>query len=208
MCSDAFTIYTFLKEKNLLEDAPEFWWPNAGSFEVVIGAILTQNTRWENVEKSLYNLKNHLTLETFITLSEEQLKEKIQPSGFYNQKASRLLALTCNIKKEFKTFENFQKNVTREWLLAQKGIGQESADAILCYGCWRAEMVVDTYTKRLLKRFGCEFPKYEEYKLFLEEGMKYHYEYEALQRVYAEFHAMIVEFESLKKTKKSLFKER
>jgi len=196
----SYEIYTFLKEQKLLENSPPLWWPNAGSFEVVVGAILTQNTTWYNVTKSLENLQGYLSLETFITLKEHQLKEKIKPSGFYNQKAPRLLMLTCNIKNEFKTFQNFQKNVSREWLLTQKGIGDESADAILCYGCLRAEMVVDTYTKRLLKTFNLEFKNYKAYKFFLQEGIEQHYKSSELPRVYAEFHGMIVEYNKRLKT--------
>ena len=189
-------IYEFLESKNLLKNSPPYWWPNAGSFEVVVGAILTQNTTWKNVEKSLENLQDYLELEHFITLSEELLKDKIRPSGFYNQKAPRLLQIAQNIVDEFETFTLFQKNVTREWLLAQKGVGEESADAILCYGCFREEMVIDTYTKRLLKKFGREFKKYSEYKFFLEEGIKERYS-EGLNLIYIKFHGMIVEYNKL-----------
>ena len=167
-------------------------------FEIVVGAILTQNTTWKNVEKSLRNLDGYLTLETFTTLGEEQLKMLIRPSGFYNQKAPRLLQLTHNIFHEFQTFECFQKNVTRSWLLAQKGIGQESADAILCYGCFREEMVVDTYTKRLLKNeFAIEFPSYEHYKEFLEDGIGKHHPNNK-KFIFTQFHGMIVEYSKQK----------
>ncbi len=195
---DSASIYAFLEKKNLLQDASQYWWPNAGSFEVVIGAILTQNTTWKNVERSLENLKGYLELERFVKLEEEDLKEKIRPSGFYNQKAPRLLQLAKNIEAEFGDFYSFQKRVTREWLLAQKGIGEESADAILCYGCFKEEMVVDTYTKRLLAEFGIVFKKYSEYKEFLESGMKRAYR-EHLNLHYARFHGMIVEYNKQKK---------
>ena len=191
---DSYDIYTFLAAKNLLKDSPKYWWPNAGTFEVVVGAVLTQNTSWNNVEKSLHNLEGYLTLEKFATLKEEQLKTLIRPSGFYNQKAPRLLQLTRNIISVFQTFEHFQNNVSRGWLLEQKGIGQESADAILCYGCFREEMVVDTYTKRLLKdHFGIEFHSYTRYKAFLEEGIETHFDKDR-HHIYAQFHGMIVEF--------------
>ena len=194
MAKNALAIYEFLREKNLLKDSPPLWWPNAGKFEVIIGAILTQNTTWKNVEKSLQNLEGFLELESFLLLDEKSLKEMIQPSGFYNQKAPRLLQLASNIKEEFKTFEIFQKEVSRKWLLEQKGIGQESADAILCYGCFRDEMVVDTYTKRLLKNeFDIEFDTYTRYKEFLQEGISKHFNTDRYI-VYALFHGMIVEF--------------
>ena len=101
MDRNAATIYNFLKEKDLLKNSPRYWWPNYGSFEVVVGAILTQNTTWKNVEKSLQNLQGYTTLESFLQLDEETLKKAIKPSGFYNQKAPRLLQLTKNIKKDF-----------------------------------------------------------------------------------------------------------
>ncbi len=198
---DSFLIYRFLEEQNLLKNSPKYWWPNGGTFEVVIGAILTQNTTWINVEKSLQNLKGYLELESFLSLSEEQLKEKIKPSGFYNQKAPRLLRLSKNIQADFKDFQTFQKEVSRDWLLAQKGIGEESADAILCYACFRPVMVVDTYTKRLLKKFGIEFQKYGEYKSFLEEGLKIHYKKDELNIIYMNYHGMIVEYNKLKSLK-------
>lgn len=194
MQKNALEIYNFLNEKNLLSDSPKYWWPNAGTFEVVVGAILTQNTTWKNVEKSLGNLKGFLTLEAFCSLGEEELKNAIKPSGFYNQKAPRLLALAKNIHNKFGNFHSFQEQVTREWLLMQKGIADESADAILCYACYRDEMVVDSYTKRLLKLYGIEFKRYKEYKAFLEDGLREAFRDKELNLVYARFHGMIVEY--------------
>ena len=200
MSITAFTLYKKLEAMDLLQNSPQYWWPNAGEFEVVIGAVLTQNTTWRNVEKSLANLEGFLTLESFLQLNEEELKEKIRPSGFYNQKAPRLLQIASNIKKEFNTFKNFQKSVTRSWLLEQKGIGEESADAILCYGCFRAEMVVDTYTKRLLKSYSVELKNYQAYKDFLEDDLQHHFQKNELFNVYALFHGMIVEYNKCKKS--------
>ena len=191
---NSFEIYKFLEDKNLLENSSKYWWPNVGTFEVLIGAILTQNTSWKNVEKSLENLASFLEFESFLTLDESTLKEMIKPSGFYNQKAPRLLQLSFNIKRDFNDFKNFQANVTREWLLMQKGIGEESADSILCYTCYRNEMVVDTYTKRLLKTFDIEFDKYYEYKKYLEKGIRSSFDENDVNLIYARFHGMIVEY--------------
>ncbi|QOP43728.1 3-methyladenine DNA glycosylase [Sulfurimonas sediminis] len=199
MYTNSLQIYEFLEAKNLLQHSPKLWWPDAGTFKVVIGAVLTQNTTWKNVEKSLKNLELFLDLESFAALHVETLKEKIRPSGFYNQKAPRLLALANNIKAEFGTFEQFQKEVTREWLLSQLGIGQESADAILCYACYRDEMVVDSYTKRLLKSFGIEFKNYMQYKEFLESDIKEAFTCNDLNLIYARFHGMIVEYNKMTK---------
>ena len=198
MKKSSLDIYEFLKSQNLLENSPPLWWPNAGTFEVVISAILTQNTTWKNVEKSLQNLEGYLELESFLTLDVESLKEKIRPSGFYNQKAPRLLSLANNIKNEFKSFEKFQHTVEREWLLKQKGVGQESADAILCYACLRDEMVVDSYTKRLLKSFDIEFKNYSQYKFFLEESLRKSFHQNELSKIFALYHGMIVEYNKSK----------
>lgn len=195
MQKSSLAVYQFLNEQNLLQNAPRLWWPDAGTFTVVISAVLTQNTTWQNVQRSLQNLENTLTLESFISLHVEELKELIRPSGFYNQKAPRLLTLAKNIQERFGTFEVFQQKVTREWLLAQNGIGEESADAILCYACLRNEMVVDSYTKRLLKKeFGIVFKTYGEYKEYLQSGLKEAFTCKELYTVYARFHGMIVEY--------------
>jgi len=192
--TDSYDLYQKLQKLDLIADRPLWWWPNAGTFEVVIGAVLTQNTTWKNVEKSLSNLQGHTTLETFLELDETELKERIRPSGFYNQKAPRLQAIAKNIKSEFDTFETFQKEVSRSWLLAQKGIGEETADSILNYGCFQDEMVVDTYTKRLLKTYGVVLKNYSAYKAYLQEGIQRHYKREVLALHYARFHGMIVEY--------------
>ena len=194
MLKDSLHIYNYLKDKNLLGLSPEYWWPNVGTFEVLIGTILTQNTSWKNVEKSLENLDSYLELDSFITLDESTLKKMIKPSGFYNQKAPRLLQLSRNIKNEFHDFQTFQSGVTREWLLKQKGIGKESADAILCYACFRDVMVVDTYTKRLLKTFDIEFDSYDKYRDYLEDGVKHSFNKQELNLIFARFHGMIVEY--------------
>jgi endonuclease-3 related protein len=186
-------LYRELESMELLGERPKYWWPNAGTFEVVIGAILTQNTTWHNVEKSLKNLKGHLSLETLSMLNETILKQHIYPSGFYNQKAPRLLALAQQIKKDFGTFEQFQREVTRDWLLTQKGIGPETADSILCYGCFREEMVVDSYTKRLLESRNITFRSYGAYKSYLEEGIRANFT-EDIALHFARFHGMIVEY--------------
>lgn len=194
MLKDSLQLYNYLKNKNLLENSPEYWWPNSGSFEVVIGAMLTQNTTWKNVEKSLENLELFLDLDSFLTLDEGSLKEIIKPSGFYNQKATRLQQLSRNIKNDFSDFKTFQNEVTREWLLKQMGIGKESADAILCYACFRDEMVVDTYTKRLLKTFDIDFSNYDDYKDYLEDGIRSGLNDKSINIIFARFHGMIVEY--------------
>jgi endonuclease-3 related protein len=201
--SNSYELLIELRKKDLLKNKPKFWWPNVGTFEVVVGAILTQNTKWENVEKALnqWKMKNgKWKMEAVASFEPLFLAELIKPAGFYNQKAKRLIALSRNILRDFGNFESFKENVTREWLLAQKGVGFETADSILCYGCFREIMVVDAYTKRLLKKRGYEFESYDEMREWCERGVEENWDklssfYENdLNLCFARFHGKIVEF--------------
>lgn len=147
------------------------WWPGFGSFEVVVGAILIQNTAWRNADAALQNLRSKalLSLEGMASLEERQLAQLIKPSGLYNQKARRLSLLCKAIIADFGDFESFKSGISREWLLARKGIGAESCDAILCYACERAVMVADSYSARLLSALGYEFESYDELSAWLGE---------------------------------------
>ncbi len=193
---DSFEVLNALEALSLLEFSPPFWWPAYGTFEVVVGAILTQNTQWSRVEISLENLRQHrlLSPDTLAYCDHERLMELIRPSGLFNAKASNLIRLSCAILKEYGDFETFALLVDREWLLDQKGIGPETADSILCYACARPVMVVDSYTARLLKKFGYEFERYEELQVWCEVGIRVHYEDAQLPRIFAHFHGMIVEY--------------
>ena len=202
---DSFELLKALKKLNLLKDKSDpLWWPNSLTFEVVVGAILTQQTKWNRVEKSLDNLKssNLLSLESLACSDLKTLQTLIKPSGFYNTKAKRLQLLCRNIIDEYGDFENFQANVDREWLLSQKGLGQESSDAILCYACGREIMVVDSYTKRLLEALGFCFENYTQLQEWLMQGVQsnlsgisqlYGNDYK-LSTIYSRFHGKIVEF--------------
>jgi len=180
------------------------WWPRSCTFEVIIGAILTQQTKWEKVEESLANLKEGglISLEALSRAEIDKIATRIKPSGFYNTKARRLHILCQNILNDFGTFEAFQNEVTREWLLEQKGIGMESADSILCYGCGREVFVVDSYTRRLLDAFGYNFESYMQIQAWMQEGIEANFDkitqmYDTqmtLHAIYARFHGKIVEF--------------
>ena len=202
---DSFDILKALKKLSYLKNERDpLWWPNSGKFEVIIGAILTQQTKWEKVEKSLNNLKekNLLDLQTLAKTDHREIAPLIKPSGFYNTKAKRIKNLCKNILQEFGSFENFQENVQREWLLAQKGIGEETADSILCYACYKEEMVVDSYTQRILNELGYEFETYTQTANWLKEGINENLSkiYELYQKempinqIYARFHGKIVEY--------------
>lgn len=210
MIQSSYELFMMLKQMDLLKNSPLYWWPNAFGYEVVVGAILTQNTKWDNVEKSLQNLRNHHILnsnseESLARLSRMEafsLASYITPSGFYNQKAQRLIVLSQNILSTFSSFGDFCKNVSREWLLEQKGIGMESADSILNYACNREVMVVDKYTQRLVAALGYEFESYEDLQSWLQRGIEENLsclsEYENLSLIYARFHGKIVEFSKRK----------
>lgn len=201
---DSFELLKQLKELELLKDRDEYWWEGIGTFETFLGAILTQNTKWTNVEKSLQNLQqlNLTTLESIANVDLAIFIDAIAPSGFKNQKSKRIKTICQNILDQFNTFDIFKQKVNRNWLLSQTGIGPETADSILCYVCLKEEMVVDSYTKRLLSNYGREFSNYEQLKAWCEYGIKENFDkiialygYEiTLNKVYARFHGKIVEY--------------
>ncbi len=204
--SDSFELFEFLKVKKgyLKELRDPLWWPNSATFEVVVGAILTQQTKWQKVEKALDNLKksNLLDLESLATCDTKLLATLIKPSGFYNTKAKRLKLLSNNILRDFGSFEVFQNEVDRDWLLAQKGLGKESSDSILCYACKREVLPVDNYTAKVVKKFGYEFEEYDELKEWCESGIlnnlekiwKIYGEEKPIDEIFARFHGKIVEY--------------
>jgi endonuclease-3 related protein len=214
--NNSYEILEILKKADLLKDERDpYWWPNSGTFDVVVGSILTQQSKWERVEKSLYNLKinNYLDLNKLAKIDVEELAFLIKPSGFYNTKAVRLKALSNAIIKDFENFENFKENVSRSWLLGQKGIGEESADSILCYACYRDILVVDNYTKKLLKSLGYEFETYSQMQEWMMDGIESNlnrvyklYNREVnLSTIYSRFHGKIVELGKSKKDMREMY---
>lgn len=136
----------------------QHWWPGETRFEIVIGALLTQNCAWSNVEKAITNLKNAgaLTLTALRDLPRERLEALIRPTGYFRQKAERLTRLIAFLADELgwdgvSPVKRDTARFRRE-LLALSGIGPETADSILCYGFDRKIFVVDAYTKRMLAR--------------------------------------------------------
>ncbi|MGD9969801.1 MAG: 3-methyladenine DNA glycosylase [Sulfuricurvum sp.] len=194
--TDSYELYTSLEKLNLLENSPPMWWPGYGTFEVVVGAVLTQNTQWERVKISLENLRNAeiLAPDLLSRTHPETLMELIRPSGLFKAKAANLIRLSHNLTLEFGDFESFALSVDRDWLLRQKGIGPETADSILCYACARPAMVVDAYTARLLNGFGYEFESYDELQEWCEAGIRGYFDTVQLPAAFARFHGMIVEY--------------
>ena len=197
-------LYALKKSGYLKSDRDPLWWPDSLTHKVVFGAILTQQSKWERVENSLANLEKSGidSIEALAKANLEEIITAIKPSGFYNTKAHRLKELCIQIIDVFGDFEKFQKEVSREWLLDQKGIGMESADSILCYGCGRDAFVVDSYTGRLLNAFGYQFENYEAIQEWMIKGLEDHSDAiedlysEAIDqnRLYARYHGKIVEF--------------
>jgi len=172
----------------------EWWHTKRGfrpkEFEICVGAILTQNTNWRNVERTLDNLKANeiLSPEDLSKIHIRKLEYLIKPSGFYRQKAERLKKLAKFISK-FGSFENFRKNVKREELLKVKGIGFETADSILLYACGQAYFVIDSYTKKFVRKLGIKTKQdYESLRNFFENSLPRNVS------LYKEFHALIVEW--------------
>lgn len=159
------------------------------TFEIMAGAILTQNTAWINVEKALVNLglQNLLSPEAIVS-SGHFLEEAIRPSGYYNQKAIKLRILSRHILDMggIHTLRGYETLDLRRLLLSWKGIGPETADSILCYGFNRPVFVVDTYTRRLFEKADLPSGSYEEIQESVHEALP------PSSSLYGDFHARIV----------------
>jgi len=156
---------------------PRHWWPGETSFEVMVGAILTQNTSWRNVEKAIQKLKGKgvLNPEGIHHLKRSELARLIKSSGYYRIKTDRLKSFIDFLFEEYdgniKKMGRERLGELREKLLGVKGIGPETADSILLYGLKKPIFVVDAYTRRILSRHGIisEKASYEEVqKVFMD----------------------------------------
>ena len=142
----------------LVHFGPQHWWPGDTPFEVMIGAVLTQNTNWQNVSRAISNLKHYdlLSFNDLEAIPVEVMAEHIRPSGYFNQKAIRLKNLLKLIREtsdgDLDIFFQTDINTLRELLLSVKGIGPETADSILLYAAQKPVFVVDAYTFRILQR--------------------------------------------------------
>jgi endonuclease-3 related protein len=173
---------------------PQYWWPGETKFEIITGAILTQNTNWANVEKALINLKTAdcLTPEKLCQIEIERLAELVRPAGYFNIKAKRLKSFIDWL------FENYGGRLTeleaigtdglRAELLSIKGIGRETADSILLYAFDRPVFVIDAYTARIVFRHNLIEPEadYEQLREFFESSLP------ADTQLFNEFHALLV----------------
>ena len=174
------------------------WWPADSPFEVIIGAILTQQTSWKNVEKAISNLKNEkgLNPEFINNLKSHKLEELIKPSGFYRIKAKRLKNfLEYFLKKYNGEVEQMTKKdmiKMRSELLGINGIGKETADSILLYALNKEIFVVDNYTKRIFSRLDIiETHDYEKVREIFEKSLKEKDENSTIYN-FQEMHALTV----------------
>jgi endonuclease-3 related protein len=170
------------------------WWPGETPFEIAVGAILTQNTSWTNVEKAIKNLKSAhlLSPERLLKESDATVSELIRPSGYYNVKTKRLRAFLEFLTREYggimETMFEEELPILREKLLSVNGIGEETADSILLYGGNKLVFVVDAYTRRILGRHGIIDDDYS-YGDIQEQFMKHLSPDIAL---YNQYHALLV----------------
>ena len=173
---------------------PQHWWPGDGPFEMMVGAVLTQNTNWTNVEKALLNLKREhlLSVGELYAVSREKLAECIRPAGYFNIKSARLKNLVSLLVEEYDSdiFRLFDEDIEaqRMALLSVKGIGPETADSIVLYAAKKPVFVIDAYTYRILNRHNVvdEQVTYDELQdLFMSNLHPDH-------DLFNEFHALIV----------------
>ena len=174
---------------------PQHWWPGETPFEVMVGAILTQNTNWQNVEKAIANLKGAgvLSLPALASLSREELAEYIRPAGSYNIKAGRLQNLFAMIAEEWDNDLDYllqqSAPVLREQLLSVKGIGPETADSMVLYAAGQPIFVVDTYTHRILLRHELISEDYDYFQI--QEMFMDNLDEDAA--LFNEYHALLVQ---------------
>lgn len=173
---------------------PRNWWPADSPFEVAVGAILTQNTNWSNVEKAIANLcsADCLDCHKLCELDRQELETLIRPSGFFRQKAERL-QLFCqylrdNYQGSLEKLLSQPLETTRPELLQLKGVGPETADSILLYAGGQPSFVVDAYTGRLFSRIGIleGTEKYEQIRALFMDRLP------SQSDLYNEYHALIV----------------
>jgi len=169
----------------------QYWWPAETRFEVIIGAILTQQTTWKNVELAIENLEDKRLLEphSLAAAPLDHVEELIRHIGFYRQKARRIINFSQHLVTKYDgsldKFFNGSKGQIRRELLSLEGIGPETADSILLYAADRLTFPIDAYTIRLCDRLGIKEQKYEKLREFFEGSLPRDLE------IYKEFHGLI-----------------
>ncbi len=173
---------------------PQGWWPAKTPFEVAVGAILTQNTSWSNVEKAIASLRKHRLLQAgrMSKTPNRRLAELIRPAGYYNLKALRLKSFLDFLDREaagdIRRLSRLDTGLLRKRLLGVKGIGPETADSIALYAVGKPVFVVDNYTRRIFSRHGMvrSDAKYEEVQRLFTASL------DPDARIFNEYHALLV----------------
>jgi len=172
----------------------QHWWPADSAFEMMLGAVLTQNTSWRQVETAIAQLQaaDCLTPQAILACQPERLQEWIRPSGFFRQKSERLVTLSAFYLQHggVDGLRLLPMPTLREMLLGLHGIGAETADCILLYALNKPVFVVDTYTKRLAHRLGWLAESVVAYDAV--QGF-FHQQLQAGVPLFQEFHALIVQ---------------
>ena len=158
---------------------PQHWWPAQSPFEMIVGAYLTQNTAWTNVERALENLRKAdvLSVDGMRAIPLPKLERLIRPSGYFRQKSRRLKTFIAFLDREYHgslgTMLAQPALQLREQLLALNGVGPETADSILLYAGNHPVFVVDAYTRRILSRHGLipDTEKYEDIRLLMQRSL-------------------------------------
>jgi endonuclease-3 related protein len=170
------------------------WWPGDSPFEIAVGAILTQNTAWTNVEKALANLKRARLLapRALVAAPLDQVEQAVRPSGYFRQKALRLRIFSAHLlERHGGSMARMARRPLAELrpeLLALHGIGPETADDILLYACEKPVFVVDAYTRRIFSRHGLVPPDigYEPLRAFFEQHLPHEVP------LFKEYHGLLV----------------
>jgi endonuclease III related protein len=180
---------------------PLHWWPARTRFEVIVGAFLTQNTSWKNLEQALRNLRRAgvLNLSSMRRIPLGELEQLVRPSGYFRQKSARLKTFIAYLDEShggsFSHMFTQPLEQLRSELLALNGVGPETADAILLYAGQLPVFVVDAYTKRIFERHGITSPgaKYDHVRNQVETAFTSFGSGSELAEHYNEFHALIVQ---------------
>lgn len=200
MKSTVLSVYQHL----LSHYSTQGWWPintvykkrssltHEEKFEIIIGALLTQNTAWTNVEKALNELRKNkcLSIKAILETKQETLAQYIKSSGYNNQKAERLKILAqFLLQHPLDDLQKMEIKELRTLLLSVKGIGPETADSIILYAFMKPSFVIDTYTKRIMSRLGLcrKDVSYDELQMLMMIGVEKDVE------MYNEYHALLVE---------------
>lgn len=171
------------------------WWPGDTKLEIFVGAILTQQTSWKNVELAIANLKRADCLDFYklSKISTRKLESLLRPSGFYKQKATRISSICKRIRKDYGSMDNLfklEKDELRKTLLSYNGIGNETADSIMLYAAEKPSFVIDAYTRRAMHRMDPRINEdmgYEDLQRYFESRV------EKKLILYKDMHAQFVE---------------